>query len=175
MISENHFLKKKDLKTLTCNPFNLIGDEWDLLTAGTPEHYNTMTASWGAMGVLWGKPTFHCFVRTNRYTLDFLNENDCFTVTFFDPDQHAALSYCGSHSGRDVDKAKETGLTPILLDGSTTFVQARSVFVCRKLYVGAIEESGFVLPETYSKWYDKEPLHRMFIGEITAYYERECE
>lgn len=172
MTAENLFLTKRDLDEVRCSPFSMIGKSWFLLTSGTPDNFNTMTASWGAMGEIWGKPSFHCFVRTNRYTLEFLDRNELFTASFFDVGYKPALKYCGSNSGRDVDKAKETGLIPVSIDGSTTFRQARSVIVCRKMYSGMIQADGFVEPETYEKWYSENPMHREIVGEVLGYYER---
>jgi len=133
MVEGQVFLKKRELDSLACNPFRMIGKEWYLLTAGTLEDYNTMTASWGAMGEMWGVPSFHCVVRTNRYTLKYLDANDLFTVSFFDIGYKPALSFCGSNSGRDCDKAKETGLQPMEVGGSVTFAQARRVLVCPEM------------------------------------------
>ena len=172
MTAENSLFEQRDISTLQCNPFDMIGKNWYLLTSGTPDHYNTMTASWGAVGEMWGVPSLHCFVRTNRHTLEFMDRNALFTATFFDSGYKPALQFCGSHSGRDCDKAKETGLQPVLLDGTTTFAQARCVFVCRKLYTAMLEENGFLSRDTYNKWYGTDPLHREFVGEILAYYER---
>lgn len=172
MTDGNMFLKKMNLSELECNPFSMIGKDWYLLTAGTPEDYNTMTASWGAVGEIWGVPSFHCVVRTNRHTLKYLDQNELFTATFFDPGYKPALQFCGSHSGRDCDKAKETGLQPVLLDGTTTFVQARRVLVCRKVYTAMLQKEGFLQSETYEKWYGSDPMHRAFVGEVIAYYER---
>ncbi len=172
MTEGKNIFQKTAADRLLFNPFTEIGKEWYLLTAGTPDAYNTMTCSWGAMGEIWGTPSFHCVVRTNRHTLQYLDHNDLFTVSFFDLDQKPALQFCGSHSGRDCDKAKETGITPVLLDGTTTFAEARRVFVCRKVYTAMLQKDGFVRAETYEKWYGKEPLHREFIGEILACYER---
>ena len=87
------FFKKMDLSDLQCNPFDMIGKTWYLLTSGTPEDYNTMTASWGAMGEMWGAPSFHCVVRTNRYTLNYLDQNELFSATFFDPGYKPALQF----------------------------------------------------------------------------------
>lgn len=94
------FFKKMELSDLQCNPFDMIGKSWYLLTSGTPEDYNTMTASWGAMGEIWGAPSFHCVVRTNRYTLQYLDRNELFSACFFDPGYKPALQFCGTHSGR---------------------------------------------------------------------------
>ena len=105
--------EQKTLSEIQWNPFDMIGKQWYLLTAGGLSDYNTMTASWGFMGEMWGKPSFLCGVRTNRHTLPFMEQNDCFSVSFFEESQRAALQFCGTHSGRDYDKAKETGLTPV--------------------------------------------------------------
>ncbi len=163
--------EKRALSEVQWNPFTMIGDQWYLLTAGDATHYNTMTASWGFMGVMWGKPSFLCGVRTNRHTLSFLEENDCFSVSFFDETQRAALQFCGTHSGRDCDKAKETGLTPIEIEGVTAFAEAKLVLICKKQYTDLLKPEGFLLPETYEKWYHTDPMHKLFVGEILTAYE----
>ena len=100
-------------KTLSDNVFSLIGDEWMLLTAGNGEQCNTMTASWGGLGILWGAPVATCYVRPQRYTKEFLDREEYFTLTFFGEEYRKQLALCGSKSGRDVDKFKEMKLTPI--------------------------------------------------------------
>ncbi len=173
MMEENMIFKKTALEEMRISPSDLIGKTWFLLTAGTPDSYNMMTASWGAMGEIWGVPSMHCFVRTNRYTLEFLEKNTRFTASFFDVGYKPALQFCGMHSGRDCDKVQETGLQPIAIDGGVTFKQARCVLVCEKLYSGMMQADGFVRQETYQKWYAEDnPMHREFIGEILSYYER---
>ena len=145
------FFKKMELSDLQCNPFDMIGKSWYLLTSGTPEDYNTMTASWGAMGEIWGAPSFHCVVRTNRYTLQYLDRNELFSACFFDPGYKPALQFCGTHSGRDCDKAKQTGLRPVLLDGTTAFAQARRVLICRKRYTAMLVEYRSSVIQPYRK------------------------
>lgn len=154
------------------NPFNLIGKKWFLITSGDESGYNTMTASWGQMGVLWNKPVITAFVRPNRKTFEFMENNEYFTISFFSEDYRSALSFCGSHSGRDCDKAKETGLTPMFIDGTTAFEEAEMVLVCRKVYTDALEENGF-LDKSFLSFYDKDPYHKAFTGEITAVYIKE--
>ena len=108
-----------------------------LITAGTPESYNTMTASWGGMGVLWNKNICFCVIRPTRYTYQFIEKTDVFSLSFFEERYRQALEVCGTKSGRDIDKAAVTGLTPVAgeLDGTTNFQQARLVIECKKLYV----------------------------------------
>ena len=96
---------------ITENPFKLVGADWMLVTAGNKDSFNMMTAGWGGFGVLWNKNVCICLVRPSRYTYEFLEKNDTFTLTFFDQSQRSILDFCGRHSGRDYNKAAETGLT----------------------------------------------------------------
>ncbi len=153
-----------------------IGHEWMLVTAGTPESWNTMTAAWGGAGFLWQRPVTFSFVRFSRYTYEFMETAEYHTLSFFPKMNKAALQYCGTHSGRDADKAKETGLVPIELDHSTVgFEQARLIIVCRKIYRDDIKEE-FFLDDGILTHYPKEAggkrdLHRMYIGQIEKVYE----
>ena len=166
-------LVKKELSELALDPFRTIGTEWFLLTAGTTEDYNTMTASWGAMGVIWGGPAMTAVVRTSRHTFGYMEENDTFTVSVFPEEYRAALQFCGSKSGRDYDKAKETGLTPVAIDGTTAFAEAKLVLVCEKMYAQMMGEEHFTQPEIAEKWYGTDPMHKMYIGRIKAAYVQE--
>ncbi len=150
---------KKEINTLSGNPFNEIGSDWYLITAGTENSYNTMTASWGFMGVMWGAPSFICAVRTNRHTFSYMEENEQYSICFFDEKYKGALTFCGTKSGRDYDKAKETGLTPIMIDGVPAFAEAKRVIICKKRYGEMMKQEAFVTPETYDKWYGTDPLH----------------
>lgn len=149
------------------NPFQLIGQEWMLVTAGTLGTFNTMTANWGGMGVLWNRPVTFVFVRPQRYTFQFMNRAETFTLSFFERRYREALSFCGSHSGRAVDKMTATGLTPIAVEpDAVTFQQARLVFVCRKLYAQDLEGDAFTVPEVAADIYPSHDYHRLFIGEV---------
>ena len=132
--------KKIELDQLSFNPFLSIGRDWMLLTGGTSEKFNTMTASWGQLGRLWNKNVLTAYIRPNRYTFEFVDKDDCFTASFFTMAHRKELSFCGSNSGRDVDKVKETGLTPVELDGRMAFEEAEMVFVLRKLYTYDMQE-----------------------------------
>jgi len=153
-------------EALGMNPFQAIGQDWMLVTAGTLENFNTMTASWGALGVLWGKPIAVCFVRPSRYTFAFMEACEQFTLSFFDEKYRAALDFCGTHSGRNVDKAASTGLTPIAApSGAIAFEQARLILACRKIYTQDIEPSRILDPSVLSS-YENSDYHRMFVGEL---------
>lgn len=160
-------------EALAENPFHLIGKDWMLITAGTESHYNTMTASWGGMGVLWNKNVCFSFVRPQRHTLSFLEAQERFTLSFFPEDCRDALTYCGRYSGRDVDKAKETGLVPhALADDAVTFEQARLVLTCKKLYVQNMTPEGFLDPGLVEQHYPGKDFHRVFVGEIESCYRK---
>ncbi len=111
-------LREIDPKEITDNPFALIGNDWMLITAGSQRRFNTMTASWGGLGVLWGRQVAVCFVRPTRYTYGFMERSKRFTLSFFSRRCRSALNLCGTRSGRDVDKVAATGLTPAFGDGT---------------------------------------------------------
>lgn len=166
--------KKVQLSELTFNPFNLIGKGWMLLTGGNKEKYNTMTASWGQLGVLWNKNVLTCYIRPNRYTYEFVENGEFFTASFLGEQYRDALKFCGANSGRDCDKAKEAGITPTELDGCIGFEEADMVFVCKKIYAGGIREDAFLTQEgLFEKFYSSDPLHKAYIAEITAIYVKE--
>jgi hypothetical protein len=109
------------------NLFERIGKQWFLLTAGTPEKWNTMTCSWGMGGVMWNRPSVTCYVRQSRHTFGFMQQQDTFTISFFPESERKKLAFCGSHSGRNCDKAKEAGLTPETLGAGVGFAEAELV------------------------------------------------
>ncbi len=128
-----------------------------------------MTASWGGLGHLWNRDVCFCFVRPQRHTFGFMERSDFFTLSFFDETYRAALDFCGSHSGRNVDKIAATGLTPITgQTGAITFAQARLVLECRKLYAGDLIKAAFTDPAIPAEVYAKGDFHRMYVGEIVT-------
>ena len=159
-------LRNIDPKQIVQNPFSLIGEQWMLITAGTAEACNTMTASWGGVGVLWQAPAATCYVRPQRYTKKFLDEQDYFTLTFFPEEYRDALKLCGSKSGRDVDKVKECGFTVnTAACGAPYFEEAELVLVCRKRYVQDFDPAA-IPADVKEKQYPNEDYHTMYIGEI---------
>ncbi|MDP4120211.1 MAG: flavin reductase [Bacillota bacterium] len=161
-----------DCRSLTENVFKLIDKDWMLLTAGSENSYNTMTASWGGMGILWNKNVVFSFVRPQRYTLEFMEKNDLFSISFYPEEYRKALAYCGAHSGRDVDKAVETGLTPIFSYDAPFFEEARLVFVCKKLY-GQFLNYESIIDKSVDSNYASKDYHKMYIGEIIKAYRQD--
>lgn len=162
-------MEKIDIKHLEINPFTMIDDEWFLLSAGNITDWNTMTASWGGMGILWNKPVCFVFVRESRYTLEFIEKNEEFSLSFFPNKYKKALSYCGAHSGRDVNKAAETGLTPVEIDGTVALEEANLVFTCHKLSKTLIGKDSIIDPSALTH-YPQEDWHYFFVGEIKGVY-----
>ncbi len=160
------------VEVLQMNPFTAIGKDSFLITAGTPDKYNTMTASWGSMGVLWGRNIVTLYVRKSRYTHQLLEENDGFTVSFFPPDMKKQLLWCGSHSGRDFDKVKETGLQPTFISSPrgperVTFKAATLVFSCTKAACYDLDNSHFLLNQINDFYLDGD-FHTVYIGFIDS-------
>lgn len=154
-----------DIQNENLNPFKKIGKDWYLITAGDESNYNTMTASWGFMGYMWNKNVVTIVVRPQRYTMEFINNNDKFTLSFFDESKKDVLKFCGANSGRDVNKAEATGIEPIAIDGSVTFKQANQAFVCRKLYSQPLDEKCFIDKSLLSN-YANGDYHIAIVAEV---------
>lgn len=155
-------------KSLDQNIIQLIGHEWMLISAGnTNQGFNMMTASWGGMGWLWEKPVAFIFVRPQRFTHEFTEREDYFTLTFFDKEFKDILLKMGTVSGRDFDKVHQSGLTPIETEnGSIAFSEARIVVECKKVYKTIIQENEFSDVALSHKIYPNKDYHSMYIGEI---------
>lgn len=162
--------KEIPVQDLQLNPMTMIAKEWMLITAGSESGYNTMTASWGHLGSVWGHgggmPTSVIFVRPQRYTKEFVDRESLYTLCFFPKEYKKQLGYLGSHSGRDGDKVAQAGLTPVFGDGYTYFKEASLVLVCRKLYRAPIVEEGFLDKVILEDAYPQRDFHDMYIGGI---------
>lgn len=148
------------------NIFKLIASDWMLITAGDIKSFNTMTASWGAFGELWHRKICICFVRPVRHTYQFMEKAETFTLSFFAEEYRVVLKFCGTKSGRDVNKIKETKITPVTTEsGSVYFDEARLVIECRKIYTHDLNPDLFIDP-TIDKEYPDKDYHRMYIGQV---------
>ena len=161
--------EKVNIHELNFNPFDKIGKDWLLISAVKDGQTNTMTASWGTLGHLWNKDVAIVFIRPQRYTKEFVDGNDTFTLSFFN-DKHKELGYLGRHSGKDEDKISKVGFHVEMVDGQPTFQEAKEVFICKKLYVDKFKKEDFLIPEIYDKNYPQDDLHYVYIGEITNVY-----
>lgn len=159
--------KEAAVESLQFNPFTKIGKEWMLITAGDEKKHNTMTASWGGVGIMWGKQVVTAYIRPQRYTKEFVDAEGLFTLSFYSEKYRNALNICGSKSGRDCDKEKEAGLTPMYVDGTTAFEEADMVLVCRKLYRQEMAPEYFTQDDGLDEtWYPNKDYHVMYMAEI---------
>lgn len=156
--------KEVNIKDLDENFIKLVSDEWMLVAAGNEDNYNMMTASWGYFGEMWGKDTAVTVIRPQRYTKEFIDNEEYFSLSFYG-DNKDIHKLCGKKSGRDTDKAKESGLTPVFDNNTVYFEQARLVVICKKIYCQKIEPECFVDKSIIDKWYDDD-FHYAYVGEI---------
>jgi len=165
--------KKIDPNDFSGNIIQKIGFDWMLITAGNPEKFNTMTASWGGMGFLWNKPVAFIFIRPQRFTYEFAELNEYYTLHFFEEKYREILNFCGSKSGRDVDKIAKTGLTVFNSQNNNVyFGQSYLQMECRKLYFDDLNPDHF-LDEKIIRNYPKNDFHRFYIGEIVDCIEKQ--
>jgi flavin reductase (DIM6/NTAB) family NADH-FMN oxidoreductase RutF len=167
-------MKAHEIKpeNISDNVFKLIDQDWMLLTAGNKAKYNMMTASWGGMGIIWSRPVCYILIRPTRYTYEFFEANDMFSVNFFPNHFRKILNYCGSKSGRDVNKMALKELTPIEDHKTIYFQEARLILLCKKIYYQDIDPKNFLDPRISSN-YSQKDYHRMYIGEIIKVYNNE--
>ncbi len=170
-------MKEINYKEMRFNPFNLIGGEWMLVTAGDENSCNTMTASWGHLGCLWGHndPTAVIYLRPSRYTKEFVDREDYFTLCVMDKSFKKQMAYLGSVSGRDEDKIGKAGLTPVYADNTVYLEEAKLVLVCKKLYQSELQESGFLYQDTIDANYPQRDFHTMYVGKIEKVLVRDDE
>nr|WP_297180277.1 flavin reductase [uncultured Agathobaculum sp.] len=161
---------KINIEKQSFNPFDLIGKQWLLISAGNEQKWNTMTASWGGVGVIWGKPSATCYIRQSRYTKEFVDNEEYFTLSFLQDGHRDQLNLLGTKSGRDMDKMHDSGLTPVFVDGQPTFAEAELVLVCRKRCKSDIAPGDILHQQTLDSFYATPDYHTMYIGEIVAAY-----
>lgn len=148
------------------NVFSMIGKKWMLVTAGDESKVNTMTASWGGLGIMWGKPVAFVFIRPQRYTKEFIDKTDTMSLSFYGDDYRKMLNYMGTVSGRDEDKIEKMGLKTVFYDNTPYFEEADTVLIVKKMYVQELDKSCVTDTEICSKWYPDEDYHTMYVCEI---------
>lgn len=169
-------MKKIEFNEWKGNPAELIGKQWMLITAGTLDDFNTMTASWGGLGFLWNRPVAFVFVRPNRHTNTYITAQASFTLSFMPESYRQDLVYCGRHSGRDVDKIAATKLRPLATEGGLVAMQdADMVLELRKMACSSMQKGDFAdWAEVHPRFYAEDnPLHLVYVCEITGAYVRE--
>ena len=161
--------------------FEMFQKQWALVTAGNIDDFNGCTVGWGSMGTIWNRDgksgaILTIYLHPSRYTREYFNKNDTFTVAFFPEDKKGALGYMGSHSGRNEDKTKGAGLTPVAMGDSVTYKEAELTFLCHKIYQHQLAKED--MAEEIQEYYKDNPKayppdengewqpHWLFIGEV---------
>ena len=158
---------------LTDNVFRLVGKDFFAITAGTPERFNSMTGSGGGLGTIFRNPAAWCCIQQTRYTLELMQEQQAYTLTFFPEEYKDQLIFLGTHSGRDTDKMKQVALTAIQTPaGAITYEEARLVFECRLTQMTTPALQDFCTPEAHAyieeTYQDPDEQRKYVFGEITA-------
>lgn len=136
-----------------------------LLTSGSINDFNTMTIGWGMIGTIWRKKTFIVYVKPTRYTYNYMENNDYFTVTFFKEKYKEEMVYLGTKSGRDTNKVKDVNFHPLEIDNGVTFKEAYCTILCKKYYYTDIDKNN-IPEEAVDRYYKDNSLHRVYYGEI---------
>ena len=148
------------------SPFKLIGTDYMLITAEKNGKVNTMTAGWGGFGVMWKKNVAYVVIRPQRYTKEFVDSSDTFSLAFFNDDDKEILNYIGTTSGRDEDKIKKSGLTVVYDDGTPYFGEATKIVLCKKLFAQDYKPESFIRQEIIDEWYPISDFHTLYIAEV---------
>jgi len=163
-------LKKIKPEEISKTPFELIGKDWMLITAKKGEQVNTMTASWGGLGVMWNKNVVYIVLRPQRYTKEFIDNSATFSLTFFDEVYKKQLAYLGSVSGRDENKIEKSGLTLCDIDDVPSFDEAKLTVVCKKLLKSEFLPENFFDDKLREENYPNKDYHTLYIAEIMDVY-----
>ena len=158
--------EKMQANQLKNNPFEMIGSDWFLITAEKEGKTNTMTASWGAFGVMWRKNVAFTVIRPQRYTKEFVDCSERFSLSFFGEEYKEKLSYIGATSGRNEDKIEKSGLSLDFEAAVPYFREANTVMICKKLYAQQITFDCFIVKELNDNFYKNNDQHVLYISEI---------
>ncbi|MBP3324553.1 MAG: flavin reductase family protein [Clostridia bacterium] len=148
------------------DPFTLIDKDWMLITAEKEGKVNTMTASWGGVGIIWNKKVAYIFIRPQRYTKEFVDASERFSLSVLPDSYRKELTYLGRVSGRDEDKIAKTGLKVAYEEGVPYFEESKYVLICRKLYAQDLKGECFIDKSLDPKNYPTKDYHTMYVAEI---------
>lgn len=160
-----------DIHDLIIKPGNIWENDWFLLTVGDFEsgQFNTMTVAWGSLGTMWSKPFAQVVIRPSRYTRDFMERFDTFTLSRLPEEYKKAMKFLGTKSGRDIsNKHKEVGLTPISVPHvqAPAFDEANLIIACKKIYWQDMDKKNFLDERILLKYEGDSDSHRIYFGEI---------
>ena len=162
-----HDFQKVDIEQMEINPFRMIGKDWMLVTAGNERKANTMPASWGGVGIMWGKNVAYVFIRDSRFTKEFIDREGRFSLSFPAEQYRKEMKFLGTVSGRDEDKIREAGMHIGYYDGVPYIDEGSLILICRVMSGTPIRKEDFWDRAIDEKWYAEQDYHMMYIAEIT--------
>lgn len=170
--SFDQLFKSIDVKDIPGEPFTLISENYGILTVGNPDKFNSMITSWGGWGIQFGKPAVFHMLRSNRYTLELIREQDKYTVSFFDEKYKQDIMPFGRQSGRDSNKMTETQLSPVQTpNGRMAYKEASIILECTLQGVTTVSPDDFknednrkFITDAYAETGD---YHKIVFSEIT--------
>lgn len=151
---------------LDSNVFKMIGDDWLLITAKKDNNYNSMTASWGGLGIMWNKEVAYIALRPQRYTKEFVDAGETFSITVLPGEYRDVYNYLGSASGRNEDKIAKAKLTVLEDNGTPYFEEANIVLICRKLYAQDMKPECMTNDYVDAQFYPDKDYHTLYIAAI---------
>jgi flavin reductase (DIM6/NTAB) family NADH-FMN oxidoreductase RutF len=157
---------------LTDNVFKLVGKDFTVITAGDSVSFNSMTAGWGGMGIMFEKPVTWCFLRASRYTLELMKKETTYTMSYFDDKYKEQVLFFGSKTGRNTDKMKETSLTHVSTpSGNSSYKEARLIIECKLTEITTVGPDDFYAQAdkdfVIEGYNDAKAYHKLVFGEIT--------
>lgn len=163
--------RQVEFKSVQNEMYEKLGSEGALILVGTKEYHNNMTIGWATQGILWSKPVIISYVKPTRYTFEFCNENEYFTICYFD-NRRDVLRECGTKSGRDFNKDELCNLNIVELDQTIAYEEASLVIICKKIYQDDFKEPNFLDKSIIEKRYQDGLIHRFYIGEVVNVYKK---
>ncbi len=158
-------MKEISIENFKENPFTMIGKDWLLITAEKDNKTNMMTASWGGLGVMWGKNVASVYIRPSRYTKEFIDQGEKFSICVLPENFREAYNLCGSKSGRQIDKVKESGLKVEKSDDCPYFSESKLVLICKKIYSQPMYAEN-LMDEAARDRFWKDDVHELYMAEI---------
>lgn len=174
--SFNELFTEIKANEITEDVFKLVGEDFTVITSGNESDYNSMLAGWGGWGVLFNKPSTWCFLRANRYTLEYIKKEHTYTMAYFDEPYKDQIMIFGTQSGRDSDKMKESALHPIATpSGSMAFKEAKLIIECKLTEITTVSPEDFFTVEgkefVSEAYREARDYHKIVFGEIVSVWQ----
>ena len=167
-------LEKINIFDVNENAAKLFKVDNPIAVFGDINSHNGLTVAWGTLGCLWSKDIATVYVKPNRYSFEFANNCEYFSIIWFNEQQRKEINRIyGSMSGRDVNKEVLAGLTPVELDNAVGYKEASLIIICKKIYQNPIVKESILSEEVVNKpLYQDGLFHNEYFGEIVSVYKR---